>query len=497
MENKFRSQRRGEEAMVRQKTHTNYLRLLEELDKLEGKKDDRWDLESTVTSAPDSSVSAVSSPRSPSVCSQGKTDEVPERDIPSSEDIPERDVPVPVVPVVPPVPKLSGPDAENLKEIGNLLRELKMEQDRFMEADKKRMESIPASRVSSVKAQAVHTRSVQSSSCGSLVYDDESVEIRVQVADRPSQERDSGKLLKAIRHERHKLEALKRIPLATSATSTPLRPEEPQKKMLKDYVQKLLRMKRQEIQQLSVGSSFSSFTTAESSGSQMTPVRAVEATESSGSWTESTLPSSYDSPATSGTHSVSKSSASGSSSLPLGVEASVYAANQKTISDGSLGSDVFSLRPILEVYNDIYQAYNQRKLGRPLAPVGRVDASATESSFMALTLSSGSSQCEGSIPAGRSFGSNLEMTLSSSGSSLPAPLPSILKKPKESGGSFSSAMRSIPEEDSGADRSTMVTSSSQWTSTTLSSSSDDISMPDVDEALRRLGLPSMQTVLRR
>lgn len=35
------------------------------------------------------------------------------------------------------------------------------------------------------------------------------------------------------------------------------------------------------------------------------------------------------------------------------------------------------------------------------------------------------------------------------------------------------------------------------TQSTASSLSDEISMPDVDEALRRLGLPSMQMVLRR
>jgi len=89
---------------------------------------------------------------------------------------------------------------------------------------------------------------------------------------------------------------------------------------------------------------------------------------------------------------------SNASSLPLGAEASVFA-GQKMPDSGEL----FSLAPVLAVYNEIYQAFNrqdQRLIDKKpeekgvtasfIGRAGRTADALTESSFMSLTLSSSS-----------------------------------------------------------------------------------------------------------
>ena len=65
-ENDKKILKRGKEALVKEKSHSNYLRLLEELDKIEKEPDKNWDIESTITNADKSSLASSSRPTSPS-----------------------------------------------------------------------------------------------------------------------------------------------------------------------------------------------------------------------------------------------------------------------------------------------------------------------------------------------------------------------------------------------------------------------------------------------
>ncbi len=119
-----------------------------------------------------------------------------------------------------------------------------------------------------------------------------------------------------------------------------------------------------------------------------------------------------------------------------------------------------------------------------------------QSSFMSLTLSTDGASLD-CTSEGRTFRSNLALTVSSSSASScdSSTLPSTLSTPAlrkkralriNSSAATSNVSWETPE------------SSKERPNIALSSAStDDVSMPDVDEALRRLGLPSMQSVLRR
>ena len=139
-------------------------------------------------------------------------------------------------------------------------------------------------------------------------------------------------------------------------------------------------MKRQQIQQLSVSSSSSTGTI------QTHPELSIPSSS------DGTVYSCCESPATEKWTSKMSSNAS---SLPLGAEASVFA-SQKIPDSGEL----FSMAPILAVYNEIYQAFNrqeQRLLSNkteerrvPGNVTGRTADALTESSLMSLTLSTSS-----------------------------------------------------------------------------------------------------------
>lgn len=76
--------KRGRDALIKEKTHTNYLRLLEALDKMDSNKPDNkeWEIESTATSFNDeSSIFKAPSPTPSPVFDD--TEETPVRDRPT------------------------------------------------------------------------------------------------------------------------------------------------------------------------------------------------------------------------------------------------------------------------------------------------------------------------------------------------------------------------------------------------------------------------------
>lgn len=536
IENNKKIMMRGREALVKEKSHSNYLRLLEQLDKLEKEPDNNWDIESTVTTEKSflSTSRAASPPASMTVFSSEVQKEakneyqstaqqiIPCIEVSSSD---EEDVPVrdgrSSQPTIPP-PHLSERDSRQLNELGKLLKELKEEQQRLIECDQPNVvREVPTNSGST-------STSTSSVSDGVVVFSDEDVEIRFDVTERSDSSSDSQRrkqlanALNAIRKERGQLDTIlepnkpikrpgilrKSAPLPeSSAISTPLadtstkhternqQMEDERKQFLKHYVQKLLEMKRQEVRELSVSSSTvtsSSTSTPKPMPGSIRPCRVAPTTPEGGEWSRRTDSSSsaYDSPAAE--QSSSNSKVSNSSSLPLGAEASAYRRSDAGKWDSN---GLFTLGPLLDVYNDVYQAYNQRL--RVMAEERRSpqqtppwQESSTESSFMSLTLSATSTDRSGvsrqrvsGFPGDRSsFSVELSLSSSSSGnSSQPA---------------------SVRDwEKASAARSELCSSSSTVSvlksSNSSGTSSQDISMPDVDEALRRLGLPSMQSVLRR
>jgi hypothetical protein len=556
-ENDKKILKRGKEALVKEKSHSNYLRLLEELDKIEKEPDKNWDIESTATNVDQSSLASSSRAISPSnsvpECSielEKKTSTVDNLSTTPrpqySEDVcrqwssDDEDM-VPVRDILPhkslPPPKLSAKDSQQLNEIGNLLKELKAEQERWIASDQanvvKGFESKPSSSSSSISSSIPSTSST--SDDGVVVFSDEDVQIRLDVTEKSdtssndSQRRKNlANALNAIRKERVQLDTILesskpakrpgilRRPVSmpdSCATSTPLatdssarrqtKTEDHRKQVLKHYVQKLLEMKRQDVRELSVTTSLASNSTStpKSLAGSIPPYRPAPNTPEEAEWskrTEST-PSAYDSPFSRSEQSTSK--ISNASSLPLGAEASAYRKSEAGKWDSS-GSGPFTFGPLLDVYNDVYQAYNQRL--RVVAEERRAhqqtppwQETPTESSFMSLTLSATSTERSSvsrqrlsGFPIDRSSFS-VELSLSSSSSGNSSRQPTLVRdwdklSPRSQVGTSSSS--------SSSSSSTV----SELKSINLSSgSSQDISMPDVDEALRRLGLPSMQSVLRR
>jgi hypothetical protein len=501
-ENDQKIVKRGKEALMREKNHGNYLRLLQELDKMEasGKPDSKWDVESTVTSVDQSCTSSSSkpnSPRSPLGHWSDEREEMPVRDICSRLTRTR-------------IPPLASKDSQQLNEIGQLLKELREEQDRWAAIDQ-------------VNVQEENTTNTTSSSSGVVVFSDDDVRIRCGVVEGSvssssssssvdSQRRkDLAKALNALRKQRleptqSKAAGILRrpAPLATSATSTPVPqktrsiPDSNRKQVLQYYVKKLLEMKREEVRDLSVGSS-SSTTVSSVSTPKPTGLAPPHSTfhQRTPEWSKTTLESTsstsaYDSPPVS---DPSTSKISNASSLPLGVEASSYGRKPPSLPK----DDQYSLGPLLDVYNEVYQAYkNQRQEQTTL----------TESSFRSLTLSTTTSTDQSSYRQLKSNGSpfSVQLTLSSTSSesstlsslSLSNTLSSIRsnqsrKDSSEMAPTKSSAISTSSSSSSSGGSSSILGSKSGQSST----SSQEISMPDVDEALRRLGLPSMQSVLRR
>lgn len=561
LENTKKILKRGREALVKEKSHSNYLRLLEQLDKMEKEPDKNWDVESTLTSNEQSSFSSSPRTTSPHVSGTACTSELFKETVKASNNhsvcvvprsqateretyrsdffeedlIPVRDFPLRLTSHAPP---LSEKNAQQLSEIGQLLKELKEEQDRWIQADEATIEPKVLSKASSSSVSSTPrstSGSTSESPTGSttdevVLYSDDDVQIRFDVSEKSTDSSESqsrknlANILNAIRKERGQLDSyletkqpIKRpgilrrpASLPDSCTSTPLaasstnaarirsheRPtqEDPRKRVLKHYIEKLLHMKREEVRELSVSSSSATSTLLSTpkplARSIPSSCRPVPTTPEGAEWskrTESTSSSSaYDSPA--GEQSSSK--ISNGSSLPLGAEASAYRQSETGKWDSN---GLFSLGPLLDVYNDVYQAYNQRL--RLMAEERRTpqqtlpwQETATESSFMSLTLSATSTERSGvsrqpvsGFPGeGSSFSVELSLSSSSSGnSSQPASVREWEKISAKSGSGSSSTFSDFKSSHSS------------------SSSSQDISMPDVDEALRRLGLPSMQSVLRR
>ena len=531
---------RGKDAAVRQKTHNNYLRLLEELDKMEKEPDNNWDVESTLTNAEQSNRSI--SPRPISVSPRSGSSNLVDRfenTEQSKETIGmylpiEKEV-VSTLPLcqsvrLPPPPPLSEKDSQQLNEIGQLLKELKDEQERWMASDHDQV--VKEVDQSDQTEQQTSSYASTSSSGGVAVFSDDDLKIRFNVSEKSSNSSDDmecrknlANVLNAIRKERARLDGilgsnqpvkrpgiLRRPPsLPDSCTSTPVAKksaqptqiggeEDERQKVLKHYIQKLLQMKREEVKNLSVSSSSSVMSTPKPvAGSIHRPVAETKGNVSIRADFSSSRSSSsaYDSPAT----DQSSSRISNGSSLPLGAEASAYRRSDagKWDSNGDVGG--FTLGPLLNVYNDVYQAYNQRlrlvTQERPIAHDGRPlpwqRETLTESSFMSLTLSATSTEPSSlAVSRQRQFGHgdassfSVELSLSSSSSTNTSQPASVRDWDKISA-------------DSRISTSTTSISNLKSIGSSSTTSSQDISMPDVDEALRRLGMrmPSLQPVLRR
>ena len=482
--------RRGKEALVREKSHGNYLRLLEELDKMEaGKPDPKWDVESTVTSV-DQSCSSSSKPNSPTSTLGHWSDE--------KEETPVRDICSQVTKTR--LAPLATKDSQQLNEIGQLLKELREEQNRWTAVDQAKIEEGILSKSPSNSS---------SSSSGVVVFSDDDFRIRCGVVENSTsttsststvdsqRRKDLAKALNALRRERMEppppkpTGILRRpVPLTSSATSTPVQKtvDDNRKQVLQYYVRKLLEMKREQVRDLSVGSS--SLSTTSTSTPKPTGL-APPSFQPTPEWSKTTIQSSstsaYDSPAT----DQSTSKISNASSLPLGAEASAYGRKPPSLPK----DDQFSLGPLLDVYNEIYEAYKNHRLDKSQ------EQTLTESSFMSLTLSTTTST-ERSYRQKTSMRSPLSVQLTLSSSSASSTLSSLSvsntssrqesrKDWSEMAPTKSSAISS--SSSSTGDSSSMLSSKLGQSST----SSQEISMPDVDEALRRLGLPSMQSVLRR
>ena len=519
--------KRGREALVKEKSHINYLRLLEQLDKMENQPDNNWDVESTMEQSSLSTSRVTSPPGSATEYSNAYKENTnsddqlpaPQKKVSRGLSSDEEDVPVRDSfrrPTVSP-PQLSERDTYQLNEIGKLLKELKEEEERGTASNQSSVPRVP------MNPSSTSTSTSSLSSDGVVVFSDEDVEIRFDVTERSDSSSDSQRrkhlanALNAIRKERGQLDTIfesnkpikrpgilrKSAPMPDScATSTPLadtstkhtKTEDYRKQVLKHYVQKLLEMKRQDVKELSVSSSSvtsSSTSTPKPIPTSIRPYRGAPTTPEGAEWSKRTDSSSsaYDSPAT----EQSSSKVSNASSLPLGAEASAY---RRSDTGKWESNQVFTLGPLLDVYNDVYQAYNQRLRlmaeGRRSPQQTPPWQESTESSFMSLTLSATSTerssvsrQRVSGFPADRSSFS-VELSLSSSSS-----------------GNSSQPVSSVRDWEKASARSELCSSSSSSTvsglksSSSSSTSSQDISMPDVDEALRRLGLPSMQSVLRR
>ncbi|KZS15739.1 Uncharacterized protein APZ42_018958 [Daphnia magna] len=530
--------KRGKEALLKEKSHSNYLRLLEELDKMEKKPDKDWDVESTSTTIDQSSSATSSRATSPPTSACLSTDRVKSPPTENLSDAPRSqfteeacrqwssdEVMVPVREstarkLIAP-PKLSAKDSQQLNEIGHLLKELKEEQERWIASDQanilKEVES---------KSSSSSIPSSSSTSDGLVVFSDDDLEIRFDVTEKSDTSSDDSRrrknladALNAIRKERIQLDSILESSKPTKrpgilrrpnsmpdscATSTPLASsnakqastEDNRKQVLKHYVQKLLEMKSQDVRELSVSTSSSSNSTStpKSLTGSIPACRPAPTTPEAAEWSTRTdsSPSAYDSPASSTEQSSSK--ISNASSLPLGAEASAYRRSETGKWDSS--GAPFTLGPLLDVYNDVYQAYNQRL--RVLAEERRAhqqtppwQETPTESSFMSLTLSATSTE-RSTVSRQRSCGFPGDRSSFSVGLSLSS----------SSSGNSSREPSSVQDWDKVSLRSKVCTSLSSTISDLKSinlstTSSQDVSMPDVDEALKRLGLPSMQSVLRR
>ncbi|XP_057370369.1 serine-rich adhesin for platelets-like [Daphnia carinata] len=537
MEDDKKILKRGKEALVKEKSHSNYLRLLDELDKMEQKPEKDWDVESTSTTIDRSSSETSSRATSPPTSACLSTDRGKSLPIENPSDAP-RSQPTEeacrqwssdeeMVPVrdstarklIAP-PKLNAKDTQQLNEIGHLLKELKEEQERWIASDQanilKGVES---------KSTSSSIRSSSSTSDGLVLFSDDDLEIRFDVMEKSDTSSDDSRLrknlanaLNAIRKERIQLDSILESSKPTKrpgilrrpnsmpdscATSTPLAnnnakqasTEDNRKQVLKHYVQKLLEMKSQDVRELSISTSSSSNSTStpKSLTGSIPPCRPAPTTPEGAEWSTRTdsSPSAYDSPASSTEQSSSK--ISNASSLPLGAEASAYRRSDAGKWDSN---GLFTLGPLLDVYNDVYQAYNQRL--RVMAEERRSpqqtppwQESSTESSFMSLTLSATSTE-RSTVSRQRSCGFPGDRSSFSVGLSLSS----------SSSGNSSREPSSVQDWDKVSVRSKVCTSLSSTISDLKSinlstTSSQDVSMPDVDEALKRLGLPSMQSVLRR
>lgn len=399
-------------------------------------------------------------------------------------------------------PILSTIDTQKIAEIGVLLKQIQEEEHRLLAADQAK--HMAAYHTKPDNAPSTDQKESSASSSSVVIHSDDDLRITCKVAEMKTESpsrrkrRELARALNAIRKERQALDSLLQncqpmkprralhggeTDLPISATSTPLIDEktrkctleEERKTILKHYVAKLLSMKRQEVQELSVSTaSLSTLTsTPKLPARSPTSYHVMTTTPEQRSWSKSSSTASssaYDTPNT------EKSASSNGSSLPLGAEAATF----------SNKSEPFPLAVnALQAYDEIYQAYQQgvRLMGNAVLSTS-VQEQATESSFMSLTLSasepSRSSQRQRSTLLSSST-SQFSFGLSLSSSASPGSTRDWDK--------FSFMSKTMASNSSSSGPSAAKAS--------RSSSSESVSMPDVDAALRRLGLPSMQSVLRR
>lgn len=553
-QNAIKIAERGKQALLKEKSHGNYLRLLEELDKLENKSDKNWDVESTVTSvegSPAGPTSLQNSSRAALASSSGSIAFTPrdmrqnEPDFSNSpshvsltgitplqepnillkdtqsevsspgwlveEEVPVRDC---IDFKATTAPHLPPADNHKLAEIGLLLTQLQKEEHRLLAVD--RDNHVVNANVKCTGTISSHSKASSESCDEIVVHSDSELRIACKVTEMKTESpsrrkrRELAKALNAIRKERQALDSLlqncqpmkpSRLlnraepSLPTSATSTPLAEdklrtcalEEERKTVLKHYVEKLLFMKRQEVKELSVsGSSLSTMSsTPKLRPKSPTSFHVMSTTPEQRSWSKasSATSSAYDTPNTEKSTSVSNAS-----SLPLGAEAATFSNKSEP------------LPYPLAMDDQIYQAYQQGmgimgQTGLPLPKRRSVPDQTTESSFMSLTLSASSSEPSKMNNDQRSTLLSSSKSQFSFGLSLSGSLCSHdqTKSTREWDEKFSFTSNTTLSKASSSGTSISKAESSDSSST----NSESISMPDVDAALRRLGLPSMQSVLRR
>ena len=431
---------RGQKAMNKEQNHINYLRLLEELDKMELAGDDRWELGSNVSSEDQSTGTHTLTfeqhythsmhPKPQSLSNSGQNWPTLQPMVADISKLPlgnvkGREEPMPVLTSAPTLPILTQQDSCQLNEIDRLMRELKDERRSWVESDANRTNQATvrtgAEAPTFEPAATAKSREKPNTLKGDqllsdkVIFDDSDVEIRVRVSEVTDVTAKRRNTESHVDREGHGAEKCRKIAEgvlrkesasmrsrtndrlttaglsqsvadsvpATGATSTPVRPTDMDSKSiaLRHYVQKLLRMNRKDVRDLSVGSSFTTFngsitfeTGLKSCMKQVnrtsSSVRSVEehGSECSPDFGRqlANINSRLSTDARSN-HSTSLSvstfsegasrEVSDSSSLPLGVEAAVYTEKGKQESSSN-GRDVLSFKPLLDVYNDVYRAYN-------------------------------------------------------------------------------------------------------------------------------------------
>ena len=154
---------RGKVALTKEKSHNNYKRLLEQLDKMETKRDTRWELDGDSSTANSSMAAEEKRPPTPSSLNSPHSS-LDQFDVNDINEVPVRDNCA--------VKSLKEADAAKVNAIGQLLRQLKEEQHRRIASDK---EQIPAP--SAVPATCPSTSSAGSNEL--IIFSDDDIQVRL------------------------------------------------------------------------------------------------------------------------------------------------------------------------------------------------------------------------------------------------------------------------------------------------------------------------------